>query len=125
MHLEKTKNVEALYPYIDLDGDGLVDGTDVPYDAEYVKNSNDYQRGLRCGSYKNVNRTTPPSEIKLVNIKGGVKFSVPKTSVFEDVCGGFFGNTRFVSEEGTLVGTDNPDNETFTFDGFDVYKDMR
>jgi hypothetical protein len=124
LHLPKTKYIEARYPYVDFDGDGLVDGTNVPYDAEFVKNSNKFHDGLRCGSYANVNPITPPSEIKLVNIKDGIKFSIPKTSVAEDCEGGFFGKTRFVLENQTLIGTDHDDNELLVFDIFDEYKIM-
>ena len=125
MHLPETKKIEAIYPYIDLDGDGLIDGTDVPYDAEYVKNSNNYQNGLRCGSYKNLNVTNPPSIFKVKNLMSGIKFGVPKTSVFEDCEGGFFGKTKFyTSDDDYIVGTDHEDNETFAFCDFEEFKTM-
>jgi hypothetical protein len=59
-----------------------------------------------------------------VNIKDGIKFSIPKTSVAEDCEGGFFGKTRFVLENQTLIGTDHDDNELLVFDIFDEYKIM-
>ena len=115
MHLPKTKNTEAVYPYIDLDGDGIIDGTNVPYDAEYVKNSNAYQGGLRCGSYENLNVITPPANIKFKNVKGGVKISVPDTSVLEEG-GGFFGNTKFsYNDDECYLGTNHKNTEVFEF----------
>jgi hypothetical protein len=125
MHLSETKNVQAVFPYIDLDGDGLVDGTNVPYDKEYVKNSNSYQQGLCCGSYKNLNIITPPSIFKVKNLMKGIQFGVPKTSVFEDCEGGFFGKTKFyTSDEDYILGTDHEDNETFAFCGLEQFKGM-
>ena len=46
MHLPKTKNTEAVFPYVDFDGDGLVDGTKGPYDAEAAAKSRKYSNGV-------------------------------------------------------------------------------
>ena len=126
MHMPTTKNQEAIYPYVDLDGDGFVDGTDVPYDAEYVKRSNDYQRGLRFGSHKNVNRINPPETVKVFGIKGDIKIAVPKAHLFEGTDGGFFGKTKFYSSDTDfVVGTDNEDTQSFAFSDFSVFENMR
>ena len=116
LHMANTKNVEAVYPYVDFDGDGFVDGTNVKYDTEYMKNNNEYQRGVKCGSYKNLNKTVPPSIIKFKNVKGGLKISVPDTSLCED--GGFFGKTKFITDNDlTYIGTKHENAKTFEFAG--------
>ena len=115
LHLPKTKKVEATYPYVDFDGDGIIDGTNVPYDAEFVKNSNAYQAGIKCGSYANVNRITPPAKVEAFNVKGGVKIGLAKTHLYEDCEGGFLANTEFSYEKEKFVGTDHEENEVFTF----------
>ena len=123
MHLPETKNTEAVYPYVDLDGDGLVDGTDIPYDTEFVKNSNVYRAGLRFGSYKNLNPITPPEYFKAKNIKGGIKFAMPKTHLSGTGDGGFLGKTKFYyDDESYVVGTDNEDVGAFEFSDVENFR---
>ena len=55
----------------------------------------------------------------------GIKFGVPKTSVFEDCDGGFFGKTKFyTSDKDYIEGTNHEDNETFAFCDFEEFKTM-
>ena len=123
MHLPETKNTEAIYPYVDLDGDGLVDGTDIPYDTEFVKNSNVYRAGLRFGSYKNLNPITPPEYFKAKNIKGGIKFAMPKTHLSGTGDGGFLGKTKFYYDDDSyVVGTDNQDVGAFEFSDVENFR---
>ena len=113
MHLPKTKNTEAVFPYVDFDGDGLVDGTNVPYDAEAAANSMKHSNGVLTGSMENQNVIGTPDVIKVKNLKGGVKIAVPKTAVFEGTEGGFFGKTKFYySETEFYTGTGEEKNET-------------
>ena len=125
MHLAETKNTEAVYPYVDFDGDGLVDGTNVPYDAEAAAKSMKYSNGVLTGSKKNLNVIGTPDVIKVKNLRGGVKISVPKTSAFEDLGGGFFGKTRFYyNDEDYYYGTDYENTETFSFDNVEDFKNI-
>lgn len=116
IHMPETKKTEAVFPYVDFDGDGLVDGTNVPYDAVAAEKSTKYSFGVLTGSMKNLNVITPPSVIKVNGLKGGVKISVPKTALFEDTEGGFFGKTKFYyNDEDFYLGTNHKDTETFEF----------
>jgi hypothetical protein len=111
MHLSETKNEEEVFSYVDLDGDGFVDGTNVPYDKDNIQSG-----GIRIGSHRNLNVITPPEKISVKNLKGGVKISVPDTSVFTESEGGFFANTRFFYQDGEYyLGTNHKDTETFEF----------
>jgi hypothetical protein len=111
MHLSETKNEEEVFSYVDLDGDGFVDGTNVPYDKDNIQSD-----GIRIGSHRNLNVITPPEKISVKNLKGGVKISVPDTSVFTESEGGFFANTKFFYQDGEYyLGTNHKDTETFEF----------
>jgi hypothetical protein len=122
MHLSETVNTPATYLYVDLDGDGLVDGTKIPYDPKFV-HSYDFRRGAVDGSKKNLNPTVPPSIVKIKNLRNDFKISVPKTSIFEGVDGGFFGKTKFYyNDEDYYLGTDHENTETFEFSDPDEFK---
>ncbi len=110
MHAEKTSKCPAIFPDVDEDGDGLVDGTDIPYDDEVSA------RGVTDPTnFKNHNPVLPPKYIKILSNKDyGYKYVVLDTSEYED--GGFFGKTEFVSDGGAVVGTANKKNDTFKFE---------
>ncbi len=118
MHLPETKRVHPLYPDIDLDGDGLVDGTNIPYD-DVVSTSGI----LDASSYKNLNMVVPPKHIvitgnKNASVDGKCRIVVYDTSNYKDVAdGGFFGKTEFITDGHKYVGTDfaGQDTETFKF----------
>lgn len=125
LHLPETANSEAIYPYVDYDGDGLVDGTDVKYDAEWTKNNNTYRSGITTGSHKNLNVINPPKKIKLTNVRPGLVISVPDTSSFAGCDGGFFGKTKFYyTESDYYLGTNHKDTETFRFDDPEEFADV-
>ncbi len=109
MHAEKTSKCPAIFPDVDEDGDGLVDGTNIPYDDEVSV------RGVTDPTnFKNQNPVLPPKHIKILGNKDyGYKYVVLDTSEYEG--GGFFGNTEFVSDSGAVVGTANKENDTFKF----------
>ena len=124
LHLGETKNTYASLPEVDTDGDGFVDGTNIKFDGE-----SDWG-GVTIGSKENLNPIKPPEIIKIVNNDGvngggGYVYIIPKTDGFgvsdggyyDDVenNGGFFGDTKFITEENTYLGTDHEDTETFIF----------
>ena len=109
MHAEYTLRRNSIFPDVDEDGDGLVDGTNIPYD-DYVDH---------CGvtdptSFKNHNPVIPPKYIKILG-NGEVKYKyvVQDTSEYED--GGFFGKTEFITENGVTVGTSDHSDQNFDF----------
>ena len=117
-HLDTIIKIHPDFPDVDDDGDGLVDGTNIPYDdvvstIGVIDNS----------SNVNLNKVTPPTEMKILNNEGGKKagrcrFVVYDTSKYLGVTdGGFFGKTRFLTENEEYVGTDfvGEDTETFKF----------
>ena len=112
--------------HIDEDGDGFVDGTNIPYD-DVVERGGVADEASR----KNLNQVAPPSVISITknnNAKtpGKCRFSIYDTSKYCGVSGGgFFGSTRFVTDENTYLGTDfaNQDTETFRFiEPFEIIK---
>ena len=108
LHLPKTSRVAAIFPDVDEDGDGLVDGTNIPYDDVVSV------RGVvdpTC--MDNKNPIIPPKYIKIKNNDSALRFVVQDTSDVAE--GGFFANTEFVSASNTYVGTSHKDTETFTF----------
>ncbi len=118
MHLSETIKSPPRYADVDEDGDGFVDGTDIPYDDVV-------ERGgvMDMNSKKNLNQVTPPS---IISIKGNdnatkpgkCRFSVYDSSKYGGVTdGGFFGKTEFVTDSNSYLGTDykNQDTETFRF----------
>ncbi len=110
MHLENTKCSHPYYADVDEDGDGFVDGTDIPYD-DVVNRS-----GIIVeDSFKNLSPIAPPRHIKIVNSEG-FKILVPDTANYMDVPdGGFFGRTKFITDEKTYVGTDYTGEDTGVF----------
>ena len=116
IHREYTLNTNAVYPDVDEDGDGLVDGTDIPFD-DFVS-----PRGVpHPTSKKNMNPVIPPEYVKVIgNKEVGYDFIIHDTSVYDD--GGFFGTTEFITEDATYVGTADKNTETFKFEKV-IYKD--
>ena len=114
MHAPKTLKTPARFPDVDEDGDGLVDGTNIPYDDEIDR------RGIvDPDCFDNHNPIMPPEYIKVLGNEGaGYKFVIHDTSEYEG--GGFFGKTEFVSDGGTVVGTANKENDTFKFKKIEV-----
>ena len=117
MHLSETQKTPPSFADVDNDGDGLVDGTAIPYD-DHIN-----PRGVIDESQRvNLNRVDPPRYIKItsntgVGGKGGYKYKVFDTSRFKGVRGGgFFGKTVFTADENSYVGTSyEKDTETFEF----------
>ena len=108
MHAENTLRVNTIFPDVDEDGDGLVDGTNIPYD-DVVSN-----RGVKDpDSLKNVNPIIPPKYIKMLGNTEGYKLAVQDTSEYEG--GGFFGKTEFITENGVTVGTADHSDSNFDF----------
>ncbi len=113
LHLENTLNCHPYFADVDEDGDGLVDGTNIPYDDVVERG------GIRDDStFKNLSPIAPPELIRLVNSKNACRVLVYDTANYKDVPnGGFFGKTSFVSDNNTYKGTDyvGRDTETFKF----------
>ena len=108
MNAEYTSRVNSIFPDVDEDGDGLVDGTNIPYD-DVVSN-----RGVTDPtSYKNLNPIIPPKYVKVLGNAEGYNFVVQDTSKYEG--GGFFGKTEFSDGEKTYVGTAKSADSTFRF----------
>ena len=100
LHLPETVNLPPRFPDVDLDGDGFVDGTNIPYDGVVDR------KGVVDETQKrNLNAITPPERLKLVNNEGGYKIIVLDTSLYEGLNGGFFANTSFEIEDKKLIGT--------------------
>ena len=115
-HLATTVKIHPDYPDVDDDGDGLVDGTNIPYDDVVSKIG-----VIDESSNKNLNVVTPPSEIIIKGNEGARKpgkctFVVYDTSKAEGVSdGGFFGNTKFITDGSEYLGTDYVGKETETY----------
>jgi hypothetical protein len=105
-------------------GDGYVDGTNITFDGD-----SDWG-GVVTSVKENLNPIKPPEIIKItgndgVSGTGGYTYIVPKTDGFGvsdggyydtvENNGGFFGDTKFITEENTYLGTDHEDTETFIF----------
>jgi hypothetical protein len=118
LHLPKTVNTHPVFPDIDLDGDGFVDGTKIPYD-DVVSRSGI----LDESSYENLNPIAAPKFIKITSnegasIPGKCVIKVYDTANYKDIPdGGFFGKTEFISDNNKYDGTDyvGEDTETFKF----------
>ena len=124
MHLPKTVNVHPVFPCVDNDGDGIIDGTNVPYDKDNI---------IRSGvvneeSYENLNPIAPPKYFKLygnnnASEDGKIRVQVYDTANYKDVPdGGFFGKTEFVTDGASYIGTDYCGVETETFDFIPIEK---
>ena len=109
MNAEYTSKVNSVFPDVDADGDGLVDGTNIPYD-DYV----DCRGVTDPTSFKNHNPVVPPKYVKIFgNGEAGYKYVVQDTSEYEG--GGFFGTTEFISERGVTRGTADSSDPNFKF----------
>ena len=126
MHLEKTSSVPPSYPYVDKDGDGLVDNTDVPYSRD--RWAYNWDGVPVTGSNKNLNMVVPPEYVRIVECEKYV-FNVPKTydeaRAIPDINGnaneGFFGSTKFYFGEGEgeyYQGTNHTNTKVFNFKQF-------
>jgi hypothetical protein len=110
---------------VDDDGDGFVDGTKIPYD-DVVSTIGVIDES----SYVNLNVITPPSEITILgnegaNAPGRCKFLVYDTSKYIGVSdGGFFGKTKFKTEECEYVGTDHVGEDTDSFKFMPLYEEL-
>ena len=124
MHLPETKRVHPVYPCVDQDGDGIVDGTNAPYDPNNIIRS-----GITVeDSNKNLNMIAPPKYFRLYGNKnaseeGKARILVYDTAHYMDVPdGGFFGKTEFATDGATYIGADHvgEDTETFKFIPFEA-----
>ncbi len=120
-HLTETLFSPPYHADVDEDGDGLVDGTNIPYDDIIEKGG-----VLDTESRLNLNPVTPPTVIKITSHKGAsvdgkCKITVFDTNHIEGVKdGGFFGKTRFITDNNQYTGTNfvGKDTETFKFISF-------
>ena len=118
MHLPETVNVKPRHAYEDADGDGLVDGTDVPYEADKKYS---FPSGIVGESNLNLNPITPPDHITIKGNSQGLTYLVPNTKDYMGVRdGGFFGKTEFVTDGVTYLGTDYVGEDTKTFKFIDM-----
>ena len=111
MHLDTTVNVHPIFPDVDEDGDGLIDGTNIPRVGAV-------RRGgvLDESSNINLNPIVPPKYFKVVNNKKNYVYLVEDTSTLDGVVGGgFFEKTEFISGSAKLVGAAHSDEKTETF----------
>ena len=109
---------------LDLNRDGLVDGTSVPYVSAEAKSH--YSGITVSGCKTNHNPVKPPEFIKVTSNKANLKFLVPSTAglgvsnggyygVTENY-GGFFGSTKFYyNAENYVIGTGGDDVGPFKF----------
>ena len=118
MHLPEIINVHPVFPCVDNDGDGIIDGTNVPYDKDNIIKSG----VINEESFVNLNPIAPPRYFKLygngnATEDGKVRIQVYDTANYKDIPdGGFFGKTEFVTDGASYVGTDYCGEETETFD---------
>jgi len=97
MHRATTLQSDAIFPDVDEDGDGLVDGTQLPCTG--VPNP----KGVaEPGNRRNLNPIIPP---RFMEIRGEseCEIIVQDTSAYED--GGFFGKTEFITDKESCTGT--------------------
>ncbi len=124
-HLPTIMKIHPNFADVDDDGDGFVDGTKIPYD-DVVSTIGVIDES----SYVNLNVITPPSEITILgnegaNAPGRCRFLVYDTSKYVGVSdGGFFGKTKFKTEECEYVGTDHVGEDTDSFKFMPLYEEM-
>ncbi len=142
LHLEYTQKSLGKYCYIDLDKDGLVDGTSIPYvDAD----KSNHGSGINLPAeeperLKNLNVIAPPEYLKIINNDGvdkdgdgtpdgGYRFLVYNTAgkgipAADDLTGldpdvdpqgGFFATTKFWYSETEYCRVGEANNGTFAF----------
>ena len=106
LHLPETVNSPTIFPDVDADGDGFVDGTKIPYDNDVSPNG-----VADPDNHTNVNITIPPKYIRYIRCEGAPEIFVP------DTCeGGFFAETEFITDKGVFVGTSgHTDTSGFIF----------
>ena len=111
LHCEYTLKTHPAYADVDADGDGFVDGTNIPYDDVVER------KGIVDeSSYKNVNPIIPPKYMKVTGNACKYTYLVNDMSSFEGIIdGGFFGNTEFITDNETYVGTNHSNEKTETF----------
>ena len=101
LHCKKTLKVHPIFPDVDQDGDGFVDGTKIPYDDVVSRGGI-----VDESSYENLNPIVPPKYLKITGNDCKYVYRVNDMSSFEGITdGGFFGNTEFISDDGTCIGT--------------------
>ena len=111
LHRENIFNIHPIYPYVDDDGDGLVDGTEIAFNGEARWGGVEDE-----SSNKNLNPIVPPEYIKITNNKNNYVYLVNDMSSFEGITdGGFFGKTEFITEDESFVGTANSGSKNGTF----------
>ena len=111
LHCENTLNTHSIYADVDEDCDGFVDGTNIPYDDVV-----DINGVLDESSYENLNPILPPKYLKVTGNECKYVYCVNDMSSFEGITdGGFFGNTEFISDSETYLGTNHTDEKTETF----------
>ncbi len=134
LHLEYTLNTPGKYCYVDLDGDGLVDGTRVKYDPSLAR---EMSSGVALPEddpdyNKNLNVIAPPEYLRILNNGGNYKIIVPRTQGSAkaandltalphdvDPDGGFFATTKFIYGDGDgeyYRGTNHNGAKTFEFE---------
>ena len=110
LHLKNTVNTPPVWPDVDEDGDGLVDGTNIPFDDVVDK------KGIvDTESRTNVNPITAPEYVKIINNKCGYNYVVADMSDVEGAEGGFFAKTKFITDDAEYVGTKHPEAKVFSF----------
>ena len=111
LHRDTTLSTPAIFPDVDADGDGLVDGTNIPYD-DVVNRFGVIDESSR----KNLNPIRPPKYARIVNNKNNYVYRVNDMSVFDGIeDGGFFANTEFITDNETYVGTNHVGEKTENF----------
>ena len=111
LHCEKTLRAHPIFPDVDKDGDGFVDGTKIPYDDVV-----DIKGVIDESSYENLNRIIPPKYLKVTGNKCKYVYCVNDMSSFEGITdGGFFGKTEFISDNEAYLGTNHTDEKTENF----------
>ena len=123
LHMSTTTKSSPYYTYVDLDGDGFVDGykdqhgNKMVYDKEQKDN---YTNGIVGvdGDLTNLNPIKPPKYIKVLNNTQGIIISLDRTDNL-GVGGGFFGETKFYyAPDKYYTGTGeakDPDDNSFKF----------
>ena len=111
LHLKTTLKSHPIFPDVDKDGDGFVDGTKIPYDDVVSRDGI-----VDESSYDNLNPVVPPKYLKVTGNECKYVYRVNDMSSFEGITdGGFFANTEFISENETYVGTNHCNEKTETF----------